>query len=164
MSRTMFSGDFTKTGTTQLYPLGYTVWEAAGADIGTDAGDRCWVYVKNTSGGALAQGDLLMRTVATTAAWEVGKTPAAANNSHIVAGICNNAPANNEFFWMIREGRCKVLADTGGITAGQLLIPGNAVAGAADSVAITVLNTSVGRAMSVATATNTCDAWVHCKG
>lgn len=130
------AAQITRVDTTQQFPLG-ALFTVPGTSSGTLAnqGKQTWIYVYNDSGGALAQGDVLIRKAA-TATYNVRKSPAAAGNSFQVVGVAQHAIANGSYGWVQRTGpNAEVTADTGGITADTGIKIGNAVAGCADAAA-----------------------------
>lgn len=110
---------------------------AAATDVAVvlpaNAGHQVWVYVHNDTGSTIERGSAIMRKAA-TATFTV-KVAATSTPAHEVVAVAQwDIPAGT-YSWALREGLGEVVADTGGISADTGLIPGNAVAGAADDVA-----------------------------
>lgn len=98
-----------------------------------NTGGQTWVYVYNDSGSTIERGGVIMRKAA-TATWNV-KVAATSTPAHEVVAVAQFDIPTGTYAWALREGLGEVIADTGGISADTGLIPGNAVAGAADDVA-----------------------------
>lgn len=166
-------GAVTDVGTTQYNPLGLLYTEPAGfgsdrepATTGTqnyDYGQRVWIYVYNDSGAALAQGSVCVRKAGTTTYRVRKSTQAAPQGPSAVVGVAQHAIANGEYGWILRTGIGEVIADTGGITADQYLVVGNAVDGTADSTA-TATTFTFGYATESVLATALATCWLHCVG
>jgi len=112
----MISGPvFTATSSESYFELGYPLdfkhptygWVTA-------------VYVKNGSGGALAQGDLLrMKSGETTPI--VDKSATASLSRTQLIGVADHAVASNYYFWAIARGGCVIKGD-GSVTSGSDLV------------------------------------------
>lgn len=106
---------FTATTSESYFELGYEVkfkhptygWITA-------------VYVKNGSGGALAQGDMLrMKSGESTPI--VDKSATASLSTTELIGVADHAVASDYYFWAIARGGCVIKGD-GSVTAGSRLV------------------------------------------
>jgi len=112
----MISGPiFTATSSESYFELGYELlfkhptygWITA-------------VYVKNGSGGALSQGDMLrMKSGETTPIADKVAT-ASLSKTHLL-GVADHAVASNYYFWAIKRGGCVIKGD-GSVTSGSDLV------------------------------------------
>lgn len=108
-------------------PLGFEVE----IDKQDGNGPQVWVYVQADSGGALVAGNVCSRKASTTT--KIVVVCATSSDPANVVGVAQQAFTAGYYGFILKRGRGLVLADTGGITANTGIIPGNAVAGAADS-------------------------------
>jgi len=125
--------------TSAKYPLGTTFTQAPGdgairdpAVTGSfaDRGIREWIYVKNSAGAALAQGEVCTRKSGSTL-YEVSKAPTTSHPAQVV-GVAQWAIADGSYGWILRKGLGEVKADSATvITADKALVPGTGTAGRA---------------------------------
>lgn len=165
--------DLTQVDTVAAYPLGAMFTEPNGfgsdrdpATSGSkrDRGDRTWIYVFNDSGVALARGHVVVRKAATQTYAVRKSTQATPQNVNMVVGVVDHAIANNSYGWIIRTGVAEVLADTGGLTVDQAIVVGNAVDGAADTIALAGTTVGFGYAFETVAAAALATCWVNCQG
>ena len=107
--------DVTKVDTTAYTPL-------LGTEIVvTDAtqGDRVWIYCKNTTGGALAVGNIVMQKNASLTRGEISLADDAGFGSCLVLGVVQAVVASSSTsgFWAVRKGMCEVLVESAGGTS-----------------------------------------------
>jgi len=112
----MISGPvFTATSADPYFELGY--------DLKFEHPTYGWltaVYVKNGSGGALAQGDMLRRKAGETTPI-VDKSATASLSKTYLIGVADHAVADGYYFWAIARGGCVIKGD-GSVTAGTDLV------------------------------------------
>lgn len=127
-----------------------------------------YVYVKNGGANAWAIGSLVGKRDGVTS-YDCDVVPTSAPAMR-VAGIAQGYGAAGtttftagSYGWVLREGWAEVLADTGGIAANTAILPGNAVAGAADNVAA-VTDHALGFSSETVLATALATCWVCCQG
>ncbi|MHC4619434.1 MAG: hypothetical protein ACYTEQ_16935 [Planctomycetota bacterium] len=152
MATRTIAADHTDVGTTQLFPLGTEYRRAC--DTGDD-GEETWVYVFNDEAAtSFVQGTLVARDAGTTS-FDGIVCPTSAPTIRLL-GVAQHTIAAGEFGWILAKGIGEVLADTGGITAGAGLIPGNAVAGRADNATVAQHAFAVATETVLATELATC--------
>lgn len=157
MSRPMvIDGPVTQVDSTpDSKKYGLTRWEYSAT-----YGWQEWIYVKNVEAATnFAAGNVIMSDTTETTP---GKALVCATSTsvHRVIGVAQHAIAFGSAGWIVKTGLCLVLADTGGFTADTGLIPGNAVAGAADDVGgATAVAFGLALATTLATATGIARVW-----
>lgn len=120
----------TDVDTTAVYPLGDLRLE-----YDATYGWRTWIYVLNgEASSAFAQGSIVARKTATVSAGTGLLAPVDSATARLL-GVAQHAIAAGSYGWILKTGIGYVLADTGGYTADNGLIVGNAVAGRADNAA-----------------------------
>jgi hypothetical protein len=120
-----------------------------------------WIFVYNGGAGAWAAGDVVGRMDGQTN-YTCDKLPVSSASMR-AAGVAQHTITNGYYGWVLREGMGEVLADTGAITANLSLVPGNAVAGAADDRAA-VTDDSFAFSTEAALATATAACRICCRG
>jgi hypothetical protein len=125
-------------------------------------GERLWIYVKNDGGSSVTAGMGVVRK-ASTLSRGTGAKGATSSIPMDYLGVAQHTIADGSFGWVLKRGQGTVLADTGGISANQGLVAGNAVAGAFDSTS-TATTACVGRAHAAIAAAATGVAWINCPG
>ena len=130
-------------------------------DLQDGNGPQVWVYVQNDAASALVVGNLCSRKAGSTTKVVV-KSPTSSDPQRVI-GVAQHAFPASYYGFILRKGRGLVLADTGNITADTGIIPGNAVAGAADSSG-GVTATAMGWAPVAITAAATGYAIFDCRG
>lgn len=154
--------DATLTSTTQQAPLGQLLVEPA-IMSGTRAnqGPRVWVYVLNAEAATnFVQGTIISRDLG--AATYAGNVAPLNAPSAAVMGVAQHLLAFGSYGFIQKLGIGEVLADTGGITADNALVVGNAVAGRADNAGAGVHAFGVSTETVLATALATC--WINAPG
>lgn len=151
----------TEVSTTQKLQLGALYIESTDGATATikGNGERVWRYVKNDEAStAFAAGNLVQRKDSTTTMLGVlpSTTPRGPN---AYLGVAQHAIAAGSYGWVLTKGWGTVLADTGGISANQALIAGNAVSGAFDSSS-TATTAGLGWATTAITAAATGSAYI----
>lgn len=68
-------------------------------------------------------------------------------------GVAQHAIPSGSYGWVLKQGIGEVLADTGGVTAANALIVGNAVTGRADNLAAAIDGQAFGYAIETVAAT-----------
>ena len=170
-SENLLVADITQVDTGAMYPLGTIFEEPAGygskrdpavAASRKDRGIRKWIYAYNDSGSTTARGTVISRKAATTTL-NVKACPTSGISSSNIVGVGDHDIVTGSYGWYIREGWCEVIADTGGITVDQPIVPGNAVAGTADTNS-TVTAGGFGYASETVLATALATCYVSCQG
>lgn len=163
--------DITQVDTAALYPLGLEFIQPAGTGANrdpavspsiVDRGSRTWIYVYNDSGSSIARGTVCSRKAGTTTL-NVKACPTSGISSANIVGVGDHTIATGSYGWIIKRGWCEVIADTGGLTADQPIVPGNAVAGTADTNS-TVTAGGFGYSSETVAATALATCWVDCRG
>lgn len=157
--------------TVQRFPLGTLYEEPAGfgtdrdpavSGSKSDRGRRIWIYVFNDSGSSIVRGTVCCRKALTTT-YNVRAVPTTTVPSAGIVGIGDHTIATANYGWLIREGMAEVIADTGGLTAENGLVPGGAVAGTADTSA-TLTDGGFGVTTETVLATALATCLVNCRG
>lgn len=119
-----------------------------------------YVYNEPAAAAAWAVGNVISTLAAGTSPYNGVKCPTS-SAPHRVIGVAQWAVASGKYAWVLKDGVGEVLADTGGITASTPLVPGNAVAGAADDAAA-ITDAAFGVSLEAALATATAQSRVSC--
>lgn len=128
-------------------------------------GEKVWIYVKNAEASSSFVAGTIVAFPAGAGANEYDEVKICATSADpaSVVGVAQHTIAAGSYGWILRRGTGLVLADTGGITADTGIIPGNAVAGRADSSG-GVTATSFGWAYAAISATATGSCRIDCRG
>lgn len=148
----VYTTAITDVDTSAVYPLGDLRLE-----YDATYGWRTWRYVFNDEAAtAFAQGTIVARDTTTVAPGDGIVAPVDSATARLL-GVAQHAIAAGSYGWILKEGIGYVLADTGGFTADNGLIVGNAVAGRADNAsAVTNHCFAYAHATTAATATGLC--------
>lgn len=166
-------GSVTDVDTTARNQLGARYIEPAGfgsdrdpavAGSKADRGHRMWIYVFNDSGVSIVRGNVCIRKAATQQYNVRKSTQATPQNTNMVVGVADTTIPTGSYGWIIKEGLCEVIADTGGLTADQAIVVGNAVDGTADTAALAATTVGFGYATETVAATALATCWVNCLG
>tara|TARA_R110000787_G_scaffold50000_3_gene119517 strand:+ start:1887 stop:2357 length:471 start_codon:yes stop_codon:yes gene_type:complete len=154
---------FTATGistttvtTTQQAPLGFILTVPDG-----DNGAQEWVYIYNDDAASLVEGTICTRDVL-TATYDAIVAPVNAPTIGVM-GVAQQTIAAGSYGFILRKGIGEVLADTGGVTAENALVVGNAVPGRADNVGA-VTTHAFGYATETKAATLLATCFINCPG
>ena len=159
MSSTRTMGiSVTDVDTAAVLPLGFEYHQPAGSD---DLGPKVWIYVYNDDASSFVQGTIVARD-GTTTTYDGIIAPVDAPTARIM-GVAQHTIVAGSYGFIQKKGIAEVLADTGGVTADNALVVGNAVAGRADNVgAVTTAAFGYTTESVAATALATC--WINCPG
>jgi len=136
--------------------------EVASLSITGVVGPCVWRYIYNepTATAAFAIGNVVSTLAAGTSPYNGVKSPTS-SAPHRVIGVAQWAVASGKYAWILKDGVGEVLADTGNIAASTPLVPGNAVAGAADDAAA-ITDAAFGVSLEGASATATAQSRIRC--
>ena len=160
--------DVTEVDTSATAPLGQLYFEPATSQASVttvkppaNSGPRTWVYVYNDDSASLLQGTIVARD-ATTTTYDGIVAPVDTATMRLL-GIAQHTIAAGSYGWILRQGLGEVLADTGGVTADNALIVGNAVTGRADNAGA-VTNHAFAYSTETVSATALATCWINCPG
>lgn len=152
------TADISKVDSDKQHPLGSLFVESTTT---ADTGPAVWIYVYNDSGGALAQGDVLVRKSATST-YNVRKS-ATTSDPACVVGIAQHAIADGKYGWVLRRGVGEVSMDAAGSAKDKGIKVSNATAGTAEQVG-GVTEAAFGWAIDDAITSALCTCFIDCRG
>lgn len=106
------------TYTSAVYPLGT---ERLMLGSQSTLGDQVWIFVKNDSGSAVGQGDVLSRKDGTISLGTAVKAPLDASSAAVL-GVAQFAIADGSFGWVLKRGIGRVKAGADAIAANSPLV------------------------------------------